>query len=321
MGRGLRALRVVVLSCLVGLPIVSLASEALDDPDTPPVLTRSTTYATAGFPFSALVTRSGAILVSVTRDGTTGSATGVQVFELTGETTLIGQIPTGGNAIAGVAISPDGKRLYVTSEVAAKSTVASGGDNPILSRTGCVQQVGGVPTINGLLTVIDVATAEANPSVAAILATIDSGCSPVRMEETRDQRILWVSARGDNRVLAFDTAALESNPDGSLLGYADTGGTAPVGIRLFHHDRLLAVANSNRFNTGVANAAILDVTCPSSAKVVDTLPTGLFPREINVGPDDATLFLTNYLSATFQVIETSVAFTDDDDQRPRRFCH
>ena len=416
---------------IVGWPLACVGSEASADSDLggPPItVTRSTTYATVGFPFSAVILRSGDVLVSVTADGRTASTTGVQVFNrrregwmarclnalpldtganaevlslfsrtrdaamgigrpgaifyrvedllacnggghvvgqgsagplgagtfavavtpdgkfafvaneygiapgartqgnigvvaierdfegnFTGSTVLIGQIPTGGNAIAGVAISPDGRRVYVTSEVAAKGTVASGGGNPVLERTGCLQQAGSVPTRNGLLTVIDAAAAEANPGTAAILATIDSGCSPVRMAETRDQKTLWVSARGDDRLLAFDTATLESNPDAALLGYADTGGTAPVGIRLFQHDRFLAVANSNRFDTGVANAAILDVTCPASANIVQTIPTGLFPREINVAPDDATLLLTNYLSETFQVIETSARVWDDRD--------
>ena len=115
-----------------------------------------------------------------------------------------------------------------------------------------------------------------------------------------------MTARGDNRVLAFNTALLESNPNNALLGYADTGGTAPVGLKLFHNDQLLAVANSNRFNTGTANATILNVTSPASASVVQTITTGLFPREVTVGADDATLYLTNYLSDTFQVIQTTV---------------
>lgn len=427
--------RTVMACCMVGLPIASWGSDNLEASNAtlvPIVVTRSTTYTTTGFPFSALVSRSGAVLVSVTADGSAGSATGVQVFEpgsagglvpsclnalpsssgtptgaevlslfpgardaamgigypgaifyhvrdllacdasgyivaqgstglddagsfavavtpdgkfafvaneygiapgaftegnigvvaierdangeFTTGTTLIGRIPTGGNAVAGVTLSPDGTRLYVTSEVAAHNTVASGAGNPVLSRTGCVQQVGGIPSINGLLTVIDVAAAEANPGSAAVLATVAAGCSPVRMAERRDRTTLWVSARGDNRVLAFSVAALESNPDEALLGYADSGGTAPVGIRLFHHERFLAVANSNRFDTGTANASILDVTCPASAKMVQTIPTGLFPREINVGPDDATLYLTNYISKTFQVIETSTAFRDDNDR-------
>jgi hypothetical protein len=220
-------------------------------------------------------------------------------------TTLVGQISTGGQAIAGVTISPDGTRLYVTSEVAGSGSAAGAG-NPILTKTNCVQQVGGAAQANGLLTVIDVAKAEASPGPAAIVATVNAGCSPVRAVETSDGSTLWVSARGDNRVLAFSTGMLESNAANALLGYADTGGTAPVGLRLFHGQKLLAVANSNRFGGGVANATILSVAVPASASVVQTIATGLFPREITVGSDDATLYLTNYNSQTFQVIPVKV---------------
>jgi DNA-binding beta-propeller fold protein YncE len=220
--------------------------------------------------------------------------------------TLLGQISTGGNAIAGMVLSPDGTRLYVTTEIAAASTAASGGSNPLLARTGCVQQAGGNSNINGLLTVINVAKAESAPGAGAVIATVDAGCSPVRMAETANGSTLWVAIRGDNRVLAFSTAMLESNPGGALLGYADTGGTAPVGISLFHSDQLLAVANSNRFNTGMANATILSVANPAAASVVQTIPTGLFPREVTLGPDGATLYLTNYDSNTLEVISTTV---------------
>jgi hypothetical protein len=227
-------------------------------------------------------------VVSIRRDVNGNFTTG---------TTLIGQIPTGGNAIAGMLLSPDGTRLYVTSEIAAVGTIAAGSSNAVQAKSGCS---------NGLLTVIDVAKAKIAPGTGAILSTVAAGCSPTRMTETANGATLWLSARGDNRVLAFNTALLESNPNNALLGYADTGGAAPVGLQLFHNDQLLAVANSNRFNTGVANATILNVSSPASASVVQTIPTGLFPREITVGPDDATLYLTNYSSDTFQVIHTTV---------------
>ncbi|MGH9470326.1 MAG: hypothetical protein ACRD1N_08290 [Terriglobia bacterium] len=42
-----------------------------------------------------------------------------------------------------------------------------------------------------------------SPGPAAVLATVDAGCSPVRMAESADKTVLWVSARGDNRVLAL----------------------------------------------------------------------------------------------------------------------
>jgi len=226
---------------------------------------------------------------------------------VTTASTLLGQISTGGNAIAGMTLSPDGNRLYVTSEVAAASTSASGGSNPVLARSGCVQQAGGASNINGLLTVINVAKAESVPGSSAIAATVDAGCSPVRMSESQDNSTLWVAVRGDNRVLAFSTGMLELNANNALLGYADTGGTAPVGIRLFHGDHLLAVANSNRFGAGAsANATILSVAAIASDSVVETIPTGLFPREVSIGPDGSTLYLTNYDSDSLQVISTTV---------------
>ncbi|MGA2651130.1 MAG: hypothetical protein ABSF28_11435 [Terracidiphilus sp.] len=48
------------------------------------------------------------------------------------------------------------------------------------------------------------------------------------------------------------------------------------------------------------------VPVPAAASVVQTIPTGLFPREITVGSDDMTLYLTNYDSESFQVISTTV---------------
>jgi hypothetical protein len=218
--------------------------------------------------------------------------------------TLLGQISTGGNAIAGMKLSPDGTRLYVTSEIATSASNATG-TNPLLVESDCVQAAGSSPQANGTLTVINVAKAESVPGPSAILATVAAGCSPVRMAETADGSTLWVAARGDNRVLAFSTGMLEFNPGSALLGYAGTGGTAPVGIKLFDNNQLLAVANSNRFGGGTANATILTAGVPASASVVQTTQTGLFPREIWVGPDDATLYLTNYDSDTLEVISTN----------------
>jgi hypothetical protein len=217
---------------------------------------------------------------------------------------LLGQITTSGNAIAGMTMSPDGKRLYVTSEVS-KFTGASGAGNPVLNESNCVQQVGGSAQVNGLLSVIDVAKAEAAPNTTAIVATVDAGCSPVRMAETADNGVLWVAARGDNRVLAFSTGMLESNPDKALLGYASTGGTAPVGVALFGGSaELLAVANSNRFGAGpTANLTILSVGYPAAASVVQTVTTGLFPRDVTVVSNDPnTLLLANYDSDSLEVI-------------------
>lgn len=220
--------------------------------------------------------------------------------------TLVGQFASGGSTIPGVTLSPDGRRLYVTSELRA-DVVPSGANNPQLARTDCVNGSNGASTRYGLLTVVDVAKAEADPSdPGAILVQEAAGCSPVRSVESADGEVLWVAARGENEVLAFSTQMLESNPDDALLGEANTGGVAPVGLQLFDGGRLLAVANSNRFSTPLApgNLTILRATAVSPA-VVATAATSLFPRNLTKAADDRTLYLTDYDGGEVQVIKAS----------------
>jgi DNA-binding beta-propeller fold protein YncE len=228
---------------------------------------------------------------------------------ITTGTRLLGRIPTAGRAMAGMKLSPDGTRLYVSTQVSDNLELPPGNTDPVLfHKSRCVQGLGSSMS-TGLLTVINVAKAKRKQDVDAIASTVAAGCSPTRIAVTADGKTLWVAARGDNRVLAFSTALLESNPARALLGYASTGGDAPVGLALLHNDKFLAVANSNRFNpdnVGRTNATILSVANPAAAVVVETIATGDFPREIIAGADDATLYLTNYLSDTLQVIQTTV---------------
>ena len=224
---------------------------------------------------------------------------------------LVGEISTGGQAIAGVTLSPDGTRLYVTSEISHDANAAGAG-NPILQRSACIQDPARQPAVNGLLSVIDVAKAEAAPGPSAIISTVDAGCSPVRTVETSDGSTLWLAARGDNRVLAFSTGMLESNPGAALLGSVNTGGIAPVGLQFFHGQSLLAIANSNRFSTAVGNVGFVS-TVAVAPTLAGTTPAGYFPREFSVGADDATLYLSNFNQhdvsggSTFQVITTSAS--------------
>ena len=230
-------------------------------------------------------------------------------YDASGELTsgkVLGQFSTGGGDIAGVTLSPDGTRLYVTSEVAQPGPTVSATANTTLAHGGCTQAAGSPPTTYGLLSVIDVAKVEAAPTSAAIIATVAAGCSPVRIVETRDDQVIWVAARGDNNVLAFSTHMLESDPDDALLGYGNTGGTAPVGLQLLHNQQLLAVANSNRFaSPDIGNMTIMNAV-PVNPTVLTTVAATYFPRNLSVASDDATLYLTDYDGGKVQIIATQV---------------
>jgi hypothetical protein len=82
-------------------------------------------------------------------------------------------------------------------------------------------------------------------------------------------------------------------------------GEALVGVALVDHDRLLVVADSNRFGLGsVANLAVV-----STGAAPLTLPgfirAGEFPRDMAVSRDGKTLIVGNYGSG--QVEEVVVA--------------
>jgi hypothetical protein len=90
--------------------------------------------------------------------------------------------------------------------------------------------------------------------------------------EAADSSILFVSARGDDAVLVFAPRLLESDPENALLRALPSGGSAPVGMRLFDQDRKLAVANSNRFADADGTIAILDVANhPGVSRGVDRI--------------------------------------------------
>jgi 6-phosphogluconolactonase (cycloisomerase 2 family) len=217
----------------------------------------------------------------------------------------LGQIAVG-DVVPSLTLSPDGARLYVASELVRPQDAQSvaGAGNPQLSKTDCVQRRGTPSRPNGYISVIDTGRAvglEEN----AVLARVASGCSPVRLVETADAKVLFVSARGDDRILTFDPRVLEQDPEHAFLRSIPSGGSAPVGMRLVANDRFLAVANSNRFAGANGNLAILDLVDDSRTTQPRILPAGGFPRNLSLSADRSTLFLTNYTSRSLEVIQIS----------------
>ena len=214
---------------------------------------------------------------------------------------LVGRIVTGGSAVAGVALAPDGNRLYVTSEIAKSGARAANGHDRTLAHSNCHQGEGPEQPF-GLLSVIDVKKVE-NGAMDAVVAATAAGCAPVRAVVSPDGRTVWVAARGDDKVFAFSANALEADPAHALLGAGNSGGKAPVGLALFDGGRRLAVANSNRFGgaNATGNLAILDAN-PTAPKTIETVQATHFPRSVTTASDGTTLFLTDYNGGKVQVI-------------------
>ena len=114
-----------------------------------------------------------------------------------GVRTVIGRIPQG-LAPVGLVLSPDGARLYATSQQAGSSPAF-----PVRCRP---EGGGGGPEHSeGALSVIDVAKAAVAPP-HALLAALPAGCNPVRVALSADGKTAWVTARGENALYAITFA-------------------------------------------------------------------------------------------------------------------
>jgi DNA-binding beta-propeller fold protein YncE len=191
----------------------------------------------------------------------------------------------------GMAVSPDGRWLYATSEIATRS-----------SHAGSSAYLG----THGTLSVISIAIAERDPA-KAVVATVSALCSPVRVALSPDGATVWVSARGDNQLLAFSASRLRSDPAHALLAAVRVG-EAPVGLAVVAGGRRIVVADSNRFNgTGAQSLTVVDAAAALAHRpaVVGTIPAGSFPREMSLEADGRTLLVGNFGSGQLEAVNVS----------------
>jgi DNA-binding beta-propeller fold protein YncE len=196
---------------------------------------------------------------------------------------LVGLIPVG-IAPVGLAVSPGGRWLYATSETARGAAVSAAAE--------------------GTLTVIDMQRAEADPA-ASVVATVDAGCSPVRVIISANGSVVWVTARGSDRLLGFSAARLRTDPARSLIASVEVG-EAPVGLALVGGGSRIVLADSNRFAaSGAASSlAVVGVAAALAGRpaLLGYLPAGGFPREMALEPGGRTLLVTNYGSQQLEAV-------------------
>jgi DNA-binding beta-propeller fold protein YncE len=116
----------------------------------------------------------------------------------------------------------------------------------------------------------------------------------------------YVSSRGTNDLLVFDTQRLRTDTAHALVAVVPVG-TAPVGIAVIDSGRKVIVTSSNRFGapTDPQDLTVVDATRVSEGRgaVIGSISVGAFPRELRVTADGRTLLLTNFGSQSLQVID------------------
>jgi DNA-binding beta-propeller fold protein YncE len=271
--------RYLLVSAGSGADVIDVA-HAVSDPLDAVIGTLSDPRLSAG--------QGSAIEVSVSPDGDYAFVTNeyadlAAVFNLRlaltrgfGPADYVGAIPLG-EAAVGMAVSPDGRWLYATSEAV----------NP--------------RTNTGTLTVINLHRAETDPA-ASVVATVYAGCNPVRVITSANGGMVWVDARASDDLLGFSAARLLSDPAHALVSVTRVG-EAPVGLALVRGGTLIVTANSNRFSQPGATAT-LSVVNVTTAKptMLGYIRAGQFPRDMAVEPGGSTLLVANYASGQLEAV-------------------
>ena len=138
-----------------------------------------------------------------------------------------------------------------------------------------------------------------------MVATVDAGCSPVRVITSPDGRVVWVTARGSDRLLGFSAARLLTDPGHALIASVEVG-EAPVGLALVDGGSRIVVADSNRFSarraSPASSLAVVRRVALAQPALLGYLPAGGFPREMALEPDGRTLLVTNFSSGQLEAV-------------------
>jgi len=197
-----------------------------------------------------------------------------------------------------LAVSRDGKRLYVASEDTGQGIVLDAGDGHVLARL----PVGGEPegvtlSPNGRhvymtseedhhVAVIDVATNK-------ILAALEVGQRPRFTEFSDDGAFAFVSGENDGSITVIDARALKVLRTIKLQGAL----TRPVGMVVSHDGkRLYTVTGRGR------NLLDIDIT---TGKVLRTVEVGQRPWGVALSPSGDLLYTANGSSNDVSIVDTA----------------
>jgi DNA-binding beta-propeller fold protein YncE len=197
------------------------------------------------------------------------------------------------SGLVGMAISPDGRYLYVTSRI----------DTGDPSPQGNI--CSGYPP--GTLSVIDIGRAEQG-ATNAVLTHVFAGYGPVQVILSASGDTAWVTVQETNMLLAFNTRLLLTNPRSALLASLSVG-QAPTSIALVKNGSVLVIASSNRFAAPQTpqTLTLLDAkqALLGHPAILGTVRTGAFPRELTLEAGGQILLLTNFLSDTLEIIDVA----------------
>ena len=217
--------------------------------------------------------------------------------------------PNGSGAVE-VLISPDDRFAFVTLQNSAEMAVFKLVGGRGFGRSDFVgyvplaaQPVGMttdgkwlyVVTLTGKLEVLNLGKAEKDPA-GSVVAIVGDGCGWARATASGNGKVIWVTARQSDALLAFSAAKLRKDPAHALIATVMVGET-PLGETLVDHGAQILVADSNlNHRPGVLSSlAVVSTAKALSGKpdaLLGYLPVGPVLRQFAVEPGGHVVLVT-----------------------------
>lgn len=244
--------------------------------------------------------------VALSPDGRTGYASGHTesaqdvVYAVTlapGPTLTVGANITFplGSFPAGMAMAPDGKRLYVAENLGNKLAIVDIQSQSITIEIPIGRQPWGVAVHPSLPQVyvtnrVDRTVSIIDTGTLSIIGTVPTGNGPNAIAVSPNGAKIFVANANSDDLTVFDVNHPDSVRQISLSPFADARpGSSPNALAFSPDGSRLYVANA------WDNAVV--VVVPDTETVQGSIPTGWYPSAIAVSPNNRRLFITNMKGA------------------------
>ncbi len=195
---------------------------------------------------------------------------------------------------AGIAASPDGKRLYVAENLTNKVAVVDLSNNQVITKIN----VGDYPydcTISKDGKRVYVSNwgtrsiAVIDPATNQVVGNIQTGDHPNDLELTRNGKLLYVANANSNTVSVIDTVQMkEIEAINTALHPKSPIGSTPNAVALSPNEKTLYIANADN-----NNIAIVDVSKRRDSKVKGFIPTGWYPTSVRASKNGKQILVAN----------------------------
>src|SRR5262245_28384206 len=195
---------------------------------------------------------------------------------------------------AGIAVTPDGNRLYVAENLSNKVAVVDLATQKVITKIA----VGEYPydcevSGDGKRVYVSIwgarAIAVIDPANNQVVDNIPVGDHPNDLELTRDGKTLYVANANGNTVSVVDTAQMkEIEAISTALHPKSPIGSTPNAVALSPDEKTLYIANADNNSVGV-----IDVAKRGNSEVEGFIPTGWYPTSVRVSKDGKRIFVAN----------------------------